>query len=124
MSGPKQLQDSYNCFCLVYPKAYSLPPGSEFLESFQDNLLDSIWRENITLTDIHQLNITNRTINDPRDVCDSSTECIDDGRGDISVNKVGFYVGNSRFALTWEDVMKLSNEIIQPERNNQNLPCF
>jgi hypothetical protein len=75
-------------FCLVYPKANSLTPVRKFLESFQAELLDSIWRENITVTDIDQVNITNCNIDDPWDVYDLSTECIDDDRGDIFMNKV------------------------------------
>jgi hypothetical protein len=62
------------------------------------------------VTDIYQVNNTNRNIDDLRDVCDSSAECIDDGRGDIFVNNLWLQVGNSRFTLTWEEVLKLKSK--------------
>jgi hypothetical protein len=96
------LQVSNNCFCPLEPKGYSPPPERDFLEAFQDNLLDSSLTENIMVTDIYQVDSSNITFDDPRDVCDSKTECIDDGRGDICVNNVCLHEGNPRFTLTWE----------------------
>jgi hypothetical protein len=86
----------------------------EFLESFQDDLLDSIWRENITVTHIYQVNITNLTIDDPQDVCDLSTECIDDGRAGICVSNMWLQVATqdslSPGKTWWSSIVRQSNQ--------------